>query len=122
LVVLGGLVVIGVAINQFALAWRGTLDRQLQSRDIDSRLRDIVSVAARLGNTARGIAFALIGGFFVVAGLQARPEEARGLGGALNSLAQQPFGPFLVGLVGVGLIGYGVHMLVAARYRRMVLE
>ncbi|MBV9893924.1 MAG: DUF1206 domain-containing protein [Chloroflexi bacterium] len=121
-VVLAGLAFIGVGLNQFVLAWRGTLDRQLQTRDMDVRLREIVSVAARLGNTARGIAFGLIGAFLVLAGVQARPDEARGLGGALNSLAQQPFGPWLVGLVGLGLIGYGVHMLVAARYRRMVLD
>jgi uncharacterized protein DUF1206 len=122
LVVLVGLAVVGVAINQFVLAWRGTLDRQLQTRDIEPRLREVVSVAARLGNTARGIAFGLIGTFLVLAGVQARADQARGLGGALNSLAEQPFGPWLVGLVGVGLIGYGVHMLVAARYRRMVLD
>jgi Domain of Unknown Function (DUF1206) len=122
LVVLAGLVVVGVGINQFVLAWRGTLDRQLQTGDIDPRLREIVSVAARLGNTARGIAFSLIGAFLVLAGVQARPDQARGLGGALNSLAQEPFGPWLVALVGVGLIGYGVHMLIAARYRRMVLD
>ena len=122
LVVAAGLVVVGVGISQFALAWRGTLDSQLQARDMDPRLREIVSVAARLGNTARGIAFGLIGAFLVMAGVQARPEQARGLAGALNSLAEQPFGPWLVGLVGLGLVGYGVHMLVAARYRRMVLD
>lgn len=122
LVVLAGLVVVGVALNQFVLAWRGTLDRALQTRDLDPQLRQVVSAAARLGNTARGVAFGLIGAFLILAGVQARPDQARGLGGALNSLAQQPFGPWLVGLVGIGLIGYGIHMLVAARYRRMVLE
>lgn len=66
---LAGLVVVGVGINQFVLAWRRTLDRQLQTRDMDLRLREIVSVAARLGNTARGIAFGVIGAFLVVAGI-----------------------------------------------------
>ena len=122
LVVLVGIVIVGVGLNQFILAWRGTLDRELQTHELDPRLRSVVSVAARLGNTARGIAFGLIGAFLVLAGIQARPDQARGLGGALNSLAEQPFGPWLVGLVGLGLIGYGVHMLVAARYRRMVLD
>ncbi len=122
LVVLAGIVVVGVGLNQFVLAWRGSLDRQLQAHDIEPRLREPVSVAARLGNTARGIAFSVIGAFLILAGVQARPDQARGLGGALNSLAQEPFGPWLLGLVGLGLIGYGVHMLVAARYRRMVLD
>jgi len=106
----------------FVLAWRGRLDRELQTRDLDPTVRKLVRVAARLGNTARGVAFGLIGAFLILAGVQARPDQARGLGGALNSLAQQPFGPWLLGLVGLGLIGYGAHMLVAARYRRMVLD
>ena len=37
-------------------------------------------------------------------------------------LAGQPFGPWLLGLLAVGLIAYAVYMLVAARYRRMVLN
>jgi hypothetical protein len=31
------------------------------------------------------------------------------------------FGPYLLGMVAIGLAAYGVHMLIAARYRRMVL-
>jgi hypothetical protein len=84
--------------------------------------RKLVKVAGRVGYVARGIVFGLTGLFLVVAGVQARPDQARGLGGALATLASQPFGPWLLGLVGVGLIAYGVYMLLAARYRSMVLS
>jgi hypothetical protein len=84
--------------------------------------RRLVDLAGRLGFFARGIAFGLIGVFLVIAGTQARPDQARGLGGALASLTEQPFGPWLLGLVGFGLIGYGVYLLIAARYRPMVLS
>jgi hypothetical protein len=57
----------------------------------------------------------------VLAGVQSRPDQARGLGGVLASLAEQPFGPWLLGLVALGLVAYGLSMLLAARYRRMVL-
>jgi Domain of Unknown Function (DUF1206) len=121
LVIAAGCIVIGVAIAQFVSAYRASFERALQDESLNSEARRLVRVAGRLGYLARGIAFGLIGTFLLVAGWQARPDQARGLGGALQTLASQPFGPWLLGLVGVGLFGYGVHMLVSARYRRMVL-
>ena len=79
-------------------------------------------LAARLGYVARAIAFGVIGAFLVLGGVESNPEEAKGLAGALSTLAAQPFGPFLLALAGLGLIGYGIHSLIAARYRRMVLD
>jgi hypothetical protein len=49
------------------------------------------------------------------------PSEAQGLDGALATLASQPFGPYLLGLVAIGLAAYGIFALVEARYRRMVI-
>jgi hypothetical protein len=121
LVVLAGAIVIGVGLAQFVEAYRGSFLEKLREQELSQDTRRLVELAGRLGYGARGVAFSLIGGFLVLAGIEAQPEEARGLGGALASLASQPFGPWLLGVVAVGLIGYGVHMLVAARYRRMVL-
>jgi Domain of Unknown Function (DUF1206) len=56
-----------------------------------------------------------------VAAWQADPHQARGLGGVLATLAAQPFGPWLPGLVATGLIAYAAFLLVQARYRRMVI-
>ena len=75
----------------------------------------------RAGDGARGLAFGLIGGFLVSAGWHASPDQARGLGGALAALASEPAGAWLLGGVAIGLMGYGLHMLVSARYREMVL-
>jgi hypothetical protein len=75
----------------------------------------------RLGLAARGIVFAVIGVFLIVAALTANPSQARGLSGALRTLAQQPFGPWVLGVVALGLVAYGLYMLVLARYRRIML-
>jgi hypothetical protein len=42
------------------------------------------------------------------------------LDGALQSLAQQPYGPLLLGIVALGFVAYGIHMGVQARYRRII--
>jgi hypothetical protein len=41
------------------------------------------------------------------------------LGGALAALAAQPFGPWLLGIVALGLIAYSIYSLIEARYRQI---
>ena len=122
LVALVGLIVIGVGIAQWVVAYRASFEHKLQDGELSPRLRRAITAIGRWGYVARGLAFVLIGGFLVLAGLRSQPEEARGLGGALAALAQQPSGPLLLGLVAIGLVAYGLHMLVAARYRQMVIS
>jgi hypothetical protein len=53
----------------------------------------------------------------VRAAWQYDPDEAIGLDGALNKLASEAYGPFLLGAVALGLAAYGLFCLVQARYR-----
>jgi hypothetical protein len=55
----------------------------------------------------------------VVAAVRFRPEEASGLDQALNTLAQQPYGPWLLAAVALGLAAYGVFCFFDARYHRV---
>ena len=73
----------------------------------------------RIGITARGFVFGVVGTFLVRAALEYDPQEARGLGGALQTLARQPLGPWLLGAVALGLVAYGLFMLSVARYRHI---
>ena len=75
--------------------------------------------AGLAGHLARGAVYLLIGVFVVKAAVQYDPKEAVGLDGALARLAQQPFGPWLLGATAAGLVAYGVYCLVDARYRRV---
>jgi len=59
--------------------------------------------------------------FLVLAALQTDEQEVRSLGGALSAILEQPFfGHFLLGVVAVGLVAYGLLMVAVARYRRIV--
>ena len=75
--------------------------------------------AGRLGYAARGVVSGVIGAFLVQAAVQTDPDKALGLGGALRTLARQPFGPYLLGAVAAGLMAYGAFMFVMARYRKI---
>ena len=61
----------------------------------------------------------VVGTFLIRAALEYDPQQARGLGGALQTLAQQPLGPWLLGAVALGLVAYGLFMLSVARYRHI---
>ena len=36
-----------------------------------------------------------------------------------KTIAQQPYGKFLLAIVALGLVAYGVYMVIQARYRRI---
>jgi hypothetical protein len=74
---------------------------------------------SRLGHAARGVIFPIIGGSLIAAANRARASEAQDFGEALRELASLPFGSVLLGIVAVGLLAYGVHMLLVARYARI---
>src|SRR5206468_4510614 len=75
--------------------------------------------AGRFGHAARGVVFSLLGLFLVQAALHVDPKQAKGLDGALLALAQQPYGPWLLGIVALGLASFGVYSLLSARWIRV---
>ena len=62
---------------------------------------------------------AIIGFFLIQAARQSNPQQARGLDGALQPLAQQPYGKFLLALVVLGLVAFAIYMLLLAKYPRI---
>lgn len=121
LVALVGAIVISVGLYQFYQAYTAKFREELKLAEMTPTEETWATRMGRLGYAARGVVFSIIGGFLIVAALQSQPEEARGLGGALQTLSEQPYGPWLLGIVAAGLVAYGIFMLVQARYRRMVL-
>ncbi len=79
----------------------------------------IVTVLGIVGYIAKGIVLLLVGLLFIIATLQARPQESTGLDGGLKSLREQPYGIYLLTIVSAGLICYGLYLMVKARYARM---
>jgi len=75
-----------------------------------------VLLLGRLGLLALAVVFGIVALFLIVAALRHNPK---GLGGALQQLAQEPFGPLLLAVVALGLMTYGVFSFAEARYRRL---
>ena len=47
------------------------------------------------------------------------PAGPGGLDASLRALARQPYGPYLLGAMALGLVCYGVYVLVEVRYRKV---
>jgi hypothetical protein len=75
--------------------------------------------AGVVGLLARAVVFCLIGAFFIKGAVEYDPSEPVGLDGALQKLAHQTYGEWLLGLTAAGLVAYGIFCLVEARYRRV---
>jgi len=71
------------------------------------------------GHLARMVVFVLIGYFLLKAAIDFNPDAAISLDGALSKLAQADYGPYLLGVVAFGLIGFGLYSLLDARYRKV---
>jgi hypothetical protein len=58
----------------------------------------------------------------VLAGMHARAGEARGLGGALDTLSTLPFGHAALAAIAIGLLAFGAYALFEARFRPINLD
>jgi hypothetical protein len=114
LVVVIGLVIIGVGVYH---VYKGATKRFL--RDLAENPGTFATRAGQIGYIAKGVALAIVGLLFVVAGVTRRARTAGGLDTALHTLRDQPMGPALLTLVAIGLVAYGVYSFARARYARV---
>lgn len=115
---LAGLGIVAYGIYQLIKAFKGDdLDKRLNLEGSAVATRRRVVAVARAGTAARGVVFGIIGWLVIKAALQYDAAEAQGLQGALVTLREAAYGRYLLGLVALGLIAYGITQLVKARYR-----
>jgi hypothetical protein len=121
LVMLTGGVILAVGFQQCWRAWKQTFRRQLKEHEMSETARMWAIRAGRLGYAARGVVYFIIGGCLLLAGWRANPDDAVGMKEGLETLLRQPYGPWLLGVVAIGLAGYGVFSgLVLSRFRRIL--
>ncbi len=121
LVGIAGGVVAAVGLYFVYEGWTVKFEQHLKNRDLTPEMRRWAIRLGRFGYIARGIIFFIVGLFLVQAAITAHASQSAGFGEAIQALASQPYGPWLAGIVGAGLVAYGLYAVVLAFFRRMRL-
>ena len=93
-------------------------EKYLATGQMSAGTRSAVRRLGTVGTIARGVVIGLSGVLVVQAAVAFRPDKARGLDGALQTLAAQPYGKVLLVAAGLGLAVFGIYGFAEARWRR----
>jgi Domain of Unknown Function (DUF1206) len=111
-----GLIVGGIALMVTGLMRR--FKKTLKLGEMGDRTRRFVVAVGCIGTTARGVVFAVIGGFFLDAAWRFQPAKAKGLDQTLRDILRQGGGRTILVAIGLGLMVFGVYSWCEARWRR----
>lgn len=112
---------VGVAILGYAggLIWKGLSEKHAEQLASEGRRGEAGSaylLLGKVGYVAKGVAFALVGALFCYAAATHHPQRSGGLDAALGQLVEQPFGPILLTVIGIGIGCYGLFSFARARH------
>jgi len=119
LVGLIGLVVIGVGVGLVVYGVTKKFEKHLNTQQMSASVRTATRRLGMAGYSAKGVAYAIAGILVVTAAVKYDPDKARGLDAALKTLVKQPYGPWLLGLIALGIAAFGVYCFSQAKYRKV---
>jgi Domain of Unknown Function (DUF1206) len=114
-----GAILVGVALAQ---GYKGVSRKFLETSKTGEMSREgkrAFTVIGVFGHLARMVVFGLVGYGLIKAAIDYSPHSAVGLDGALEKLAHNSYGPFLLGIVAAGLIAFALYSIVDAHYRKI---
>jgi hypothetical protein len=113
-----GLVVLSVGAMLVYEGLARKFEKRLKEFNMTATQRKVVVGLGVVGTTARGLVFGLVGILLIRAAADFDPHKARGLDGALRSLAQTDAGPWMLYAAAAGLIVFGIYAMVEAVWAR----
>jgi hypothetical protein len=114
-----GLVVAGVGIGIFVYGLRQKFVKHLKTQEMAASVRKSTIRLGMTGYMAKGVAYTIAGILFVAAAVTYDAEKARGLDGALKTLASESYGVWLLVLIAVGIAAFGIYCFAQAKYRKV---
>ncbi len=119
LIGLAGVVLVVIGILLAREGWTREFLQRMNLAGTPPGARALVEKLGLVGGVARGAVVALAGVFLVIAAVRFSPSKAEGIDGTLRAFAHTPLGPFLLIVVALGLIAFGLFSWCEARWRRV---
>jgi hypothetical protein len=111
-----GLVLIGSGVWHVRKGLTKKFLKQIDTTEASPKALRLVTRLGQIGFPCKGVALALVGGLICYAAITFDPSKAKGLDGALRTVLELPFGPYLLTLVAIGIAAFGAFLFVRARY------
>jgi len=118
LVAIVGVVLVVLGIVMAIRGFSAEFTRELRMGWMSNSTQNAVVRLGQAGYVARGAVVAGIGIAAVDAAIAYKAARAEGVDGVLRSFAQTDFGPWLLILIALGLIAFGVLSFFEAKWRR----
>lgn len=108
-----GLALVGAGVHYALKGYHRKYERYIRVTPVTRKL----DPALRLGFAAYAAVLGIVGAFLLVAALRSDPSQAKGVADALAWVRGLAFGPYLLGVLGLGLLGFALENAVEAVYR-----
>jgi hypothetical protein len=117
IVAIAGAAIVCAGLYVMYQAYQRKFLKNLRMGSASPRTRKVVTRLGQIGGIARGLVFGTVGVFLIIAAKDANARQAKGIDSALRALAHTPLGPWLLVVVAIGLVIFGVYSWCEARWR-----
>jgi Domain of Unknown Function (DUF1206) len=115
-----GLALVGKGMYEVYRAYSGKYKENIEGAGIPSEAQGLLLKAGRFGHTSRGIVAGILGYLFLKAGFAGTANKL-GKTDAFGFI-QDEFGNIVLGIIALGLVGYGVFMMIKAKYSSLSVD
>lgn len=117
--ILIGVILIGVGIYEIYAGLNVKFNTRFEAYRMSAEQRKIAIRMGRIGTAALGVVLGTIGFMTILAARTSGSQQIPGFDQALLFLLRQPYGPYLVGLIALGLIAYAIYSFMGALWFRI---
>lgn len=114
-----GLLVVAAGVVLVVKGLTTKFEDELKRSEMSPTVLRVARHFGQVGYVARGLVFGLVGAFVAKAAVDFDPNEAKGIDGALRTIADQAYGQVLLACCALGLVLFGIYSFVEARYHRL---
>ncbi len=114
-----GAIIIGYGLYELFSGIKEKFMEKFKTYEMNDKELKVARISGKIGLIARGVVLSMVGFFFIETAYTHDPNQSKGLGGALDEMASQPYGQFLLAMIAIGLILYGIYQIIRGRYQHM---
>lgn len=114
-----GLIILGAGIYDIYAGLKVKFNTRFEAYKMNAEERRWAIRMGRIGTAALGVVLAIVGILMLSQASSAGAHKVPGFDQALLFLLDKPYGPYLVGLVALGLIAYAIYSFMGALWFRI---